>query len=61
LAAALWLGLAAALLLIAYITTLVVVPQPLGTFLYERRSQFALIGMNMVAAAAVCYLVVATS
>jgi hypothetical protein len=61
LAAAFWLGLAAALLLIAYVTPFVVAPQPLGTFLHERRGQFALIGVNMVAAAAVCYLVVATA
>jgi hypothetical protein len=61
LAAAFWLGLAAALLLIAYVTPFVAVPQPFGTFLYERRRQFVVIGMNMVATAAVCYLVVATS
>jgi hypothetical protein len=60
-ATAFWLGLAAALLLIASVTPLVGVSQPVGAFLYERRSQFALVGMNMVAVAVLCYLVVATS
>jgi len=61
LAAVCWFGLAVALLLIAYVAPLQVVPQPLGGFLYERRNQFALVGVNMVAAAVVCYLVVVTS
>ena len=61
LAAVFWFGLAVALLLSAYIAPFEVVPQPFGTFLYERRNQFALIGVNMVAAAVVGYLVVAAS
>jgi hypothetical protein len=58
LVAALWLGLAAALLVVAYVVRFAEVPQPFGMFLYERRSVLALIGVNMVAAAAICYLVV---
>lgn len=61
LAAAVWLGLAAALLGLAYLTPFLVSQQPLGPFLHERRNQFALVGANMIAAAVVCYLVVATS
>ena len=58
--AAFWLALAAALLLVAYVAPFADVPQPLGVFLYERRSVLALIAVNMVAAAAICYLVVGT-
>lgn len=58
---AFWLGLAAALLLVAYLVRFAEVPQPLGLFLYERRSVLALIGVNMVFAAAICYLVVGTA
>ena len=61
LAAVFWLGLAVVLLLIAYVAPFEIVPQPLGTFLYERRNHFALVGVNMVAAAVVCYLVIATA
>lgn len=61
LAAAVWLGLAFALLVIAYVTPLLVSQPPFGPFLHERRSQFALVGANMVATAAVCYLVVSTA
>ena len=48
LAAAVWLGLAAGLLVIAYLTPLLVSQPPFGPFLHERRNQFALIGANMV-------------
>ncbi len=58
---AFWLGLAAALLIVAYVVRFAEVPQPFGMFLYERRSVLALIGVNMVAAAAICYLVVGTA
>ncbi len=58
---AFWLGLAAALLIVPYVVRLAEVPQPLGVFLFERRSVLALIGVNMVLAAAICYLVVATA
>ena len=61
LAAVFWLGLAVVLLLIAYVAPFEIVPQPFGTFLYERRNHFALVGVNMVAAAVVCYLVIATA
>ncbi len=61
LAAVFWLGLAVVLLLIAYIAPFEIVPQPFGTFLYEWRNHFALVGVNMVAAAVVCYLVIATA
>ena len=43
LVAAFWLALAAALLLVAYVAPFADVPQPLGVFLYERRSVLALI------------------
>jgi hypothetical protein len=52
--AVLWLGLAGALLLIAYFAPLAVVAPHLN----DRRGQFALIGTNMVVAAAVGYFVV---
>ncbi len=55
---AFWLCLAAALLIVAYVVRFAEVTQPFGMFLYERRSVLALIGVNMVAAAAICYLVV---
>ena len=55
---AFWLGLAAALLIVGYVVRFAEVPQPLGVFLFERRSVLALIGVNMVFAAAICYLVV---
>ena len=58
---AFWLGLAAALLIVAYAVRFAEVPQPLRVFLYERRSVLALIGVNMVFAAAICYLVVGTA
>ena len=58
---AFWLGLAAALLIVAYVVRFAEVPQPFGMYLYERRSVLALIGVNMVAAAAICYLVVGTA
>jgi len=58
---AFWLGLAAALLIVAYVVRFAEVPQPFGMFLYERRSVLALIGVNMVAAAAICYIVVGTA
>jgi hypothetical protein len=56
-----WLGLAAALLIVAYVARFAEVPQPWGMFLYERRSVLALIGVNMAAMAAVCYVIVATA
>ena len=56
-----WLGLAAALLIAAYAVRFTEVPQPFGMFLYERRSVLALIGVNMAAMAAICYLIVATA
>jgi hypothetical protein len=52
--AVLWLGLAGALLLIAYFAPLAAVEPRLN----DRRGQFALIGTNMVVAAAVGYFVV---
>ena len=55
--AALWLGLAGVLLLIACVTPFVAV----GPRLSDRRGQFALIGTNMVVAAAVGYFVVAVT
>ena len=61
LAAAVWLGLAFALLAIAFLTPLLVSQPPFGPFLHERRNQVALVGANMVATAAVCYLVVSTA
>ena len=61
LAAVAWLGLAVVLLALAYLTPLLVGRTTVGPFLYERRNQLALVGVNMVAAAAVCYIVVATS
>lgn len=56
-----WLGLAAALLIAAYAVRFAQVPQPWAMFLYERRSVLALIGVNMAAAAAICYVIVATA
>ena len=53
-----WLALAAALLIVAYVAPFADVPGPGRVFLYERRGVLALIGVNMVAAAAICYLVV---
>lgn len=64
LATAVWLGLAVALLVIAYLTPLLVSQPSFGPVLYvlhERRNQVALVGANMMAAAAVCYLVVFTA
>jgi hypothetical protein len=61
LVAAFWLALAVALLVVASVAPFAEVPQPLGVFLYERRSVLALIGVNMLAAAAICYLVVAAA
>ena len=61
LATAVWLGLALALLAIACLTPFLASQPPLGLFLHERRSQVALVGANMVATAAVCYLVVSTA
>ncbi len=58
---AFWLGLAAALLIVGYVVRFAEVPEPLGVFLFERRSVLALIGVNMVLAAAICYLVVGTA
>jgi hypothetical protein len=55
--AGLWLGLAGALLLVAFVTPFVAAAAGLN----KRRGQFALIGTNMVVAAAVGYLVVAAS
>ena len=55
-----WLGLAASLLVVAS-SRVRSLPQPYGVFLYERRSVLALIGVNMLAVAAICYLVVATA
>jgi hypothetical protein len=60
-AAVLWFALALALLVVAYVAPVLAVPQPLGVFLYERRSAIALIGVYMVAAAAVAYVVVAAT
>src|SRR5687768_3467206 len=57
----LWLGLAAALLIVGYVVRFAEVPEPLGLFLYERRSVLALIGVNMAAMAGICYLIVATA
>ncbi len=54
LVAAIWLGLAGALLLIAYFAPLAAVAPRLN----DRRGQFALVGTNMVVAAAVGYFVV---
>lgn len=56
-----WLGLAAALLILAYAVRFAEVPQPWGLFFYERRGVLALIGVNMAAMAAVCYVIVATA
>lgn len=56
--AAFWLALAAALLVVAYLAPFADVPQPVAVFLYERRSVLALIAINMVAAAGICYLIV---
>jgi len=56
-----WLGLAAALLIVGYVVRFAEVPEPLGLFLYERRSVLALIGVNMAAMAGICYLIVATA
>ena len=55
--AGVWLGLAGALLLVACVTPFLAV----ATGLNDRRGQFALIGTNMVVAAAVGYLVVAVT
>ena len=49
-----WLGLAGALLLVAYFAPFAAVAPDLN----NRRGQFALIGTNMVVAAAVGYFVV---
>ena len=54
-----WLGLAAALLVVGYVVRFTDVP--FGVFLHERRSVLALIGFNMAAMAAICYLIVATA
>ena len=61
LATAVWLGLALVLLAIACLTPFIAIQPPLGPFLHARRSQVALVGANMVATAAVCYLVVSTA
>ena len=57
LVAAIWLGLAGVLLLVACATPFVAVAARLN----DRRGQFALIGTNMVVAAVVGYLVVAVT
>lgn len=57
LVAAIWLGLAGVLLLVACVTPFVAV----AARLHDRRGQFALIGTNMVVAAVVGYLVVAVT
>lgn len=55
--AGVWLGLAGALLLVAFATPFVAAAARLN----DRRGQFALIGTNMVVAAVVGYLVVAVT
>jgi hypothetical protein len=57
LVAAIWLSLAGALLLVAFVTPFVAIAARLN----DRRGQFALIGTNMVVAAVVGYLVVAVT
>jgi hypothetical protein len=61
LAATVLLSLAAALLALAYVAPFLVDQQRFGPFLYQRRNQVAHVGANMIAAAVVCYLVVALS
>ena len=61
LATAVWLGLALALLAIAFLTPLLASRSPVVLFLHERRNQVALVGANMVATAAVCFLIVSTA
>ena len=61
LVAVFWLGLAAALLILAYAARFAEAPQHWELFLYERRSVLTLIGVNMAAMAAICYVIVATA
>jgi hypothetical protein len=60
-AAGFWLGLASALLLVAFLTPLLAVGTPFGARLFGVRGRLAVIATNMILALVVGYLVVGAS